>query len=385
VENYSGLDFIREDVGMAENEVVTTLWHSLTNRLAKDDRMTPQLLGFLNLVNPIGVMGETLYLEVPNDLTRVLIEQKLREVIIDVMASHAEFDGPTTFAIVINPEIAKAFESKPVVIAEVENTDGYRTVSSSAPSWQPNATASEQSEAVIDFAEPTVPINSNGLGSSVAAGSDTRLNPMYTFDSFVTGGSNRFAHAASFAVAEAPAKAYNPLFIYGNSGLGKTHLLHAIGHYALNLYPKIKVRYVSSEEFTNEFINAIQNNRTAQFQAAYREIDVLLIDDIQFLQGKDQTQEAFFHTFNTLHDHNKQVVISSDLPPKQLTGFEDRMLSRFEWGLLTDIQAPEFETRVAILRKKAESKNCGFQTTFSNTWRIVVLRTFVSSKEPSHV
>jgi len=179
------------------------------------------------------------------------------------------------------------------------------------------------------------------------------LNPKYSFESFVTGGSNRFAHAAAFAVAEAPAEAYNPLFIYGSSGLGKTHLLHAIGHYALTLKPRLKVRYVSSEEFTNDFINAIQNNKTAEFQAQYRDVDILLVDDIQFLQGKDQTQEAFFHTFNTLHDHNKQVVITSDLRPKQLAGFEERMLSRFEWGLITDIQAPEFETRVAILRKKA--------------------------------
>jgi chromosomal replication initiator protein len=172
----------------------------------------------------------------------------------------------------------------------------------------------------------------------------------------VIGSSNRFSHAAAVAVAEAPAKAYNPLFMYGGSGLGKTHLLHAIGHYAQSLYKGIRVRYVSSEEFTNDFINAIANNRAPEFQARYREIDILLIDDIQFLQGKDSTQEAFFHTFNTLHDHNKQVVVTSDLPPKQLTGFEDRMRSRFEWGLITDVQAPDLETRIAILRKKAASE-----------------------------
>jgi len=170
------------------------------------------------------------------------------------------------------------------------------------------------------------------------------------------GSTNIFARAAAFAVAESPAKAYNPLFIYGNSGLGKTHLLHAIGHYALSLYPRFKVRYVSSEEFTNDFINAIQNNRTTAFQAEYREVDILLIDDIQFLQGKDQTQEAFFHTFNTLTNHNKQIVITSDLPPKMLTGFEERLTSRFESGLSTDIHAPELETRIAILRKKAENE-----------------------------
>ena len=206
---------------------------------------------------------------------------------------------------------------------------------------------------VVSEAEPLPLEERDPATGPVVTSGDSRLNPKYSFDSFVTGGSNRFAHAAAFAVAEAPAEAYNPLFIYGSSGLGKTHLLHAIGHYAIHLKPRIKVRYVSSEEFTNDFINAIQNNKTADFQTQYRDVDILLVDDIQFLQGKDQTQEAFFHTFNTLHDHNKQVVITSDLRPKQLEGFEERMLSRFEWGLITDIQAPEFETRVAILRKKA--------------------------------
>jgi len=169
----------------------------------------------------------------------------------------------------------------------------------------------------------------------------------------VIGASNRFAHAAAVAVAEAPAKAYNPLFVYGESGLGKTHLLHAIGHYAENLYPGVKVRYVNSEEFTNDFINSIRDDKASAFQRRYRDVDVLLIDDIQFLQGKVQTQEEFFHTFNTLHNANKQVVITSDLPPKLLSGFEERMRSRFEWGLLTDVQPPDLETRIAILRKKA--------------------------------
>ena len=181
----------------------------------------------------------------------------------------------------------------------------------------------------------------------------TRLNPKYTFDTFVIGASNRFAHAAAVAVAEQPAKAYNPLFVYGDSGLGKTHLLHAIGHYARNLFPHVKVRYVNSEEFTNDFINSIRDDKAANFQRRYRDVDVLLIDDIQFLQGKVQTQEEFFHTFNTLHNASKQVVITSDVPPKLLTGFEARMRSRFEMGLLTDVQPPDLETRIAILRKKA--------------------------------
>jgi chromosomal replication initiator protein len=180
-----------------------------------------------------------------------------------------------------------------------------------------------------------------------------RLNPKYTFETFVIGSSNRFAHAAAVAVAEAPAKASNPLFVYGDSGLGKTHLLHAIGHYAQSLYHGVKVRYVSSEEFTNDFINMIRDGKQDGFRRRYRDVDVLLVDDIQFLENKEGTQEEFFHTFNTLHNASKQIVISSDRAPKRLVTLEDRLRSRFEWGLITDVQPPELETRIAILRKKA--------------------------------
>ena len=302
-------------------EEIRDIWQSVLSSLRADDRITPQLQGFLSLVEPKGVMAGTLYLEVPNDLTRGMLEQRIRIPLLNAIADLGDGVSVANFAIVVNPDISHD---------SLEPADEPRV-----KPWMERQAA-------------PAPIDS-------AKRSDSRLNPKYNFDNFVIGGSNRFAHAAAVAVAEAPAKAYNPLFVYGDSGLGKTHLLHAIGHYAESLYPGIRVRYVSSEEFTNDFINSIANNRASVFQSRYRDIDILIIDDIQFLQGKDSTQEAFFHTFNTLHDHNKQVVITSDLPPKQLTGFEDRMRSRFEWGLITDVQAPDLETRIAILRKKAQS------------------------------
>ncbi|MEX8034188.1 chromosomal replication initiator protein DnaA [Microbacterium sp. 20-116] len=306
------------------------VWSSVLDHLLTDDRVTPQLHGFLNLAVPQGVMGGTLYLDVPNDLTAAQFNKRMRTPILEALA-HVQGEDPQigTFRVVVNPDVIETQRS-----------------SSAAPQEERPQAAPALSTINEQAPEPIVPASRN----------DTRLNPKYTFDNFVIGQSNRFAHAAAVAVAEAPAKAYNPLFIYGDSGLGKTHLLHAIGDYAASMYAGIRVRYVSSEEFTNDFINSIANNRGSAFQARYRDVDILLIDDIQFLQGRAETQEAFFHTFNTLHDHDKQVVITSDLPPKQLTGFEDRMRSRFEWGLITDVQAPDLETRIAILRKKAQSE-----------------------------
>ena len=311
-------------------EVADSAWEQIREALDRDVRIGPQLTGFVSLVEPRGVMAGVIYLEVPSDIARTMLEQRARLPLAEAIGGLGPEFEIHTFAVTVNPEIGFEERSSPVQPAP------------------PPAGGAE----LPDLAPVAVRPPAEAAGPAP----ESRLNSRYTFDTFVIGASNRFAHAAAFAVAESPAKAYNPLFIYGDSGLGKTHLLHSIGHYATNLFPGIRVRYVSSEEFTNDFINSIASNRTQQFQQRYRDVDILLIDDIQFLSGKDSTQEAFFHTFNTLHDHMKQVVITSDLAPRQLTGFEDRMRSRFEQGLITDVQIPELETRIAILRKRAQSE-----------------------------
>ena len=321
---------------MNETTPEVALWQRTLEILERDSRITGSMMGFAALAEVKGIIGDTIYLEVPNDLTRSMFEQRLKEMINEAFASIEDKPPVDSFAVVVNTSI----------------NANYTPTTSATSAAANNSNPAETTSSVEGFgASPSI---TDASASAPSEAFDSRLNSKYTFENFVMGSTNIFARAAAFAVAESPAKAYNPLFIYGNSGLGKTHLLHAIGHYALSLYPRFKVRYVSSEEFTNDFINAIQNNRSAQFLNEYRNIDILMIDDIQFLAGKDQTQEAFFHTFNALHDANKQVVITSDVAPKNLMGFEERLVSRFQWGLTVDIQAPELETRIAILRKKAE-------------------------------
>ena len=302
---------------------VGSSWRRVVSLLENDHRVSPRQRGFVILAQAQGLIGSTLLVAVPNELTREVLQTQVKEALDDALRS------------VFSDEIRCAIDV---------DTDLVPLHTEPEPAVELSLAADP---AVESKPQPMLPSTSHEFG---------RLNPKYVFDTFVIGSSNRFAHAAAVAVAEAPAKAYNPLFIYGDSGLGKTHLLHAIGHYARRLYSGIRVRYVNSEEFTNDFINSIRDDEGTSFKTTYRNVDVLLIDDIQFLAGKDRTLEEFFHTFNALHNNNKQVVITSDQPPKLLAGFEDRMKSRFEWGLLTDIQPPELETRIAILRKKALSE-----------------------------
>jgi chromosomal replication initiator protein len=302
---------------------VGSSWRRVVSLLEQDHRVSPRQRGFVILAQAQGLIGSTLLVAVPNELTREVLQTQVKDALDDAL--HNVFSEDIRCAIDVDTDLVPIHEEP-------------------EPAVEPSFAADQLIE---QKPQPMLPSTSHEFG---------RLNPKYVFDTFVIGSSNRFAHAAAVAVAEAPAKAYNPLFIYGDSGLGKTHLLHAIGHYARRLYSGIRVRYVNSEEFTNDFINSIRDDEGASFKTTYRNVDVLLIDDIQFLAGKDRTLEEFFHTFNSLHNNNKQVVITSDQPPKLLAGFEDRMKSRFEWGLLTDIQPPELETRIAILRKKALSE-----------------------------
>ena len=294
-----------------------------------DIEIGPQQRAFLQQARPLTLVEDTAVVAVPSDFARIQLEQRLRPMLVEALGR--VLGRPVGLAVSVaplsdDPALAPPFTESP------ERSE------SPAPS-----------NGEIAYPPQHTPDVNRRLDVE-----QSRLNPRYAFETFVIGSSNRFAHAAAVAVAEAPGKAYNPLLVYGDSGLGKTHLLHAIGHYVRTIYPGTRVRYVSSEEFTNDFINSIRDDKASAFQRRYRDVDVLLIDDIQFLEGKIQTQEEFFHTFNTLHNATKQIVITSDRPPKQLSALEDRLRNRFEWGLICDVQPPDLETRIAILSKKAD-------------------------------
>lgn len=317
----SGYPWLGLGAKMATTDIeLSQLWDRVVEHVSTGE---PQHRAFLAMTKPLGLLQNegapaSLLVAAPNAFAKDVLESRLRQAINEVLTR--ELSGPANIAVMVDETLELA----------------------DLPAPQVN----------IEVVPPRPGTGRDGV-NSVSTSEATQLNARYIFETFVIGASNRFAHAAAVAVAEAPAKAYNPLFIYGESGLGKTHLLHAIGAYAKELYGNVRVRYVSSEEFTNDFINSIRDDKATAFQRRYRDIDILLVDDIQFLENKERTQEEFFHTFNTLHNANKQIVISSDRPPKELTTLEDRLRSRFEWGLITDIQPPELETRIAILRKKA--------------------------------
>lgn len=328
---------------------LTDLWDRVLEVISRDDSISAQQRAFVALTKPRSINDGTIHLAAPNDFTRNVVESHLKphvEAALQVVCGE-----PMSLRLAVDPQLCSYLD---------EDTTDHLADSTYAPNrTRPDDQSrvdfsTTADERVLDIREHYRP---GGGAPASRTDKDHRLNPKYTFDTFVIGSSNRFAHAAAVAVAEQPAKSYNPLFIYGESGLGKTHLLHAIGHYTRSMYAGTRVRYVSSEEFTNDLINSIRDDQSAAFQRRFREVDVLLVDDIQFLSGKARTMEEFFHTFNTLHNANKQIVITSDLPPKQLQDFEERLRSRFEWGLITDIQPPELETRIAILSKKVANEN----------------------------
>jgi chromosomal replication initiator protein len=311
------------------------------------DDLQPNQRAWLRASEPVTLHESTAIIAVPNDFTRSQLEGRLRGQLEDALT--VAFGREIRIAVTVNPQLEEHTPAElpehlnPSINRQIDmstHTDGLYPRFDGHLDGRPDA---------VPTPTPPEPVEQSQRPTAL----ETRLNPKYTFETFVIGSSNRFPHAAAVAVAEAPGKAYNPLLVYGDSGLGKTHLLHAIGHYVRSLYSGAKVRYVSSEEFTNEFINAIRDDRQDRFKRRYRDVDVLLIDDIQFLEGKTQTQEEFFHTFNTLHNANKQIVLTSDRAPKRLEALEDRLRNRFEWGLITDVQPPDLETRIAILRKKA--------------------------------
>ncbi len=318
------------------NSHLNETWQLILSELSKELNK-PSFETWFNLTKPVSLENNCLVIEVPNDFTKEWFETRYREQIVNALQEITRENYMVNFI------IAAEFEDKD----EFGFQDHFKQTN---PGFQNSSPASMQQKftAHSNFQSQN---NEDHLKNK----NISSFNPRYTFDTFVVGSCNRLSHAASQAVAESPARAYNPLFIYGGVGLGKTHLLHAIGQYTLIKHGFSRVYYFSSEKFTNEFINAIRDNKTLDFRNKYRNMDILLIDDVQFLAGKEQTQEEFFHTFNALHDNNRQIIISSDRPPKEIPTLEDRLRSRFEWGLITDLQPPDLETRTAILKKKALS------------------------------
>jgi len=326
---------------------LSDIWVAALDHLANNPEVTAQQRGFIALTSPVSVVGDMVVIAAPNDFTLDVISTRLGPQVQRALSAAMGQEMRVAFTV----DAEKAGHIDEEVLDHLADSQYAHDHDASAV-----ASVSEISSDDIAAARQYAAAYRPRPPVSKPDDSSHGLNIKYLFDNFVIGSSNRFAHAAAVAVAEQPARAYNPLFIYGDSGLGKTHLLHAIGHYNKALFRGARIRYISSEEFTNEFINSIRDDRNDSFQSRYRNVDMLLVDDIQFLSGKVQTQEEFFHTFNTLHNANKQIVVTSDLPPKKLPDFEERMRSRFEWGLITDIQPPDLETRIAILRKKRQQE-----------------------------